>query len=45
MIFGQHDPGKTPKGKTSEEEIYYGALRIITAEKESDLLQQTYLKF
>jgi hypothetical protein len=24
IIFGQHDPGKTPKGKTSKDEIYYG---------------------
>jgi hypothetical protein len=23
VTFGQHDPGKTPKGKTGEEEIYY----------------------
>jgi hypothetical protein len=26
-IFGQHDPGKTPMGKTSEEQIYYGDLK------------------
>jgi hypothetical protein len=32
-IFGQHDPGKTPKGKTSEEEIYYGALRKILQQR------------
>jgi hypothetical protein len=25
VIFGKHDPGKTPKWKTSEEEFYYGA--------------------
>jgi hypothetical protein len=27
MIFGQHDPGKTPKGKTSEEEFIMEFLR------------------
>jgi hypothetical protein len=27
VIFGQHEPGKTSKGKTSEEEIYYEFLR------------------
>jgi len=46
IIFGQHDPGKTPKGKTSEEEIYYGALREnITAEIATNLSQVSCLIF
>jgi hypothetical protein len=43
-IFGQHDPGKTPIGKTSEEEFIMEFDKKLLQQRIQEIYSQTYLK-
>jgi hypothetical protein len=44
-IFGQHDPRKTPMGKTSEEEFIMEFDKELLQQRIQESYSQTYLKF